>query len=198
METTLQSPKAIPLHRIGGAAFMLGNLLFLVNKFNEMSRVFFGKFMLDVISGEDYFLILLGQIALIIGYITFLRVYAPSGKFARITFRIFGWGGIVLAIGHSSFMNGTPEELFILVGIGMLLMVPGMILFGISNLRTPVIARWKWLPLATGVMGFIGFFMFSGENITATFLTFRTLFALGLIGMGLVLWLEKPSQPNEE
>jgi hypothetical protein len=41
-------------------------------------------------------------------------------------------------------------------------------------------------------MGFIGFFLFSGEEITATFLFFRTLFALGLIGLGLILWLERP------
>jgi len=43
-------------------------------------------------------------------------------------------------------------------------------------------------------MGFIGFFLFSGEQITAAFLLFRTLFALGLIGLGLILWLEKPVQ----
>jgi hypothetical protein len=43
-------------------------------------------------------------------------------------------------------------------------------------------------------MGFVGFFLFGGEEITATFLFFRTLFALGLIGLGLILWLEKPVQ----
>jgi len=51
-----------------------------------------------------------------------------------------------------------------------------------------------WLPLATGLMGFIGFFLFRGELITATFLFFRTLFALGLIGLGLTLWQERPTQ----
>ena len=45
-------------------------------------------------------------------------------------------------------------------------------------------------------MGFIGFFLFSGEVVTATFLFFRSLFALGLIGMGLILWLGKPIQPE--
>ena len=61
----------------------------------------------------------------------------------------------------------------------MFLMVPGLILFGISNLRKLVLPRWQWLPpLASGAMGFIGFFLFSGEEITAIFLIFRTLFAL--------------------
>ena len=99
---------------------------------------------------------------------------------------------MVVALGHTSFMDGMPEALFFVVMFGMLLMVPGLILFGISNLRKPVITRWKWLPLFTGLMGFIGFFLFSGETITATFLVFRTLFALGLVGMGVVLGLEKP------
>ena len=40
METTLYSPNTLPVHRIGGAAFMLGNILFLANKFDEMSRLF--------------------------------------------------------------------------------------------------------------------------------------------------------------
>ena len=86
------------------------------------------------------------------------------------------------------------ENLFLLVLIGMLLLIIGLIWFGIMNLRQPVLASWQWLPLATGVMGFIGFFLFSGEEITATFLFFRTMFALGLIGLGLTLLLEKPAQ----
>ena len=36
--------------------------------------------------------------------------------------------------------------------------------------------------------------LFSGEEINAVFLFFRTLFALGLVGMGLGLFLEKPAK----
>ena len=43
-------------------------------------------------------------------------------------------------------------------------------------------------------MGFIGFVLLGGAEITAIFLVFRTLFALGLIGLGVTLWLEKPVQ----
>lgn len=39
------------IHQWGGIAFVLGNLLFLVNKFSEMSRLFLGRQMTDVISG---------------------------------------------------------------------------------------------------------------------------------------------------
>ena len=71
-----------------------------------------------------------------------------------------------------------------------------LIWFGILTLRQPVLIHWQWLPLITGFMGFIGFFLFRGEEITTTFLFFRTLFALGLIGLGVTLWLEKPVQPD--
>ena len=40
----------------------------------------------------------------------------------------------------------------------------------------------------------IGFVVFRGADITATFLFFRTLFALGLMGLGVRLWLENPVQ----
>jgi hypothetical protein len=102
----------------------------------------------------------------------------------------------LLAVSHVSFMPILPFDLFIFVIVGLAVMLLGLILFGIANLRQPVLARWQWLPLATGLMGFIGFFLFSGEEITAAFLFFRTLFALGLIGLGLTLGLKKPGQPE--
>jgi hypothetical protein len=119
--------------------------------------------------------------------------------------RLFCGGGIVLAIAHAGFIrsldNVVPpallpyaENLFFLAIIGLLLLISGLIWFGILNLRQPVLARWQWLPIVTGLMGFIGFFLFSGAEITAVFLLFRTLFALGLLGLGLVMWLEKPVQ----
>lgn len=206
METVLQPSKTIHLHRWAGAAFIVGNLLFMTNKLNEMSRLFLSRPMPDVISGENPLLILIGQAALIFGYVAYYRFYSPQvGRLGRVALRLFCWGGMTVAVGHISFMSSLArvlpgamaqmvEGFFALVLLGMLLMVPGLILFGISTIREPVIRRWRWLPLATGLMGFIGFFLFSGEQITATFLFFRTLFALGLIGLGFVLWLEIPSR----
>ena len=193
---------------MGGAAFMLGNLLFIVNKLDEMSRLFLFRPMPDLISGQDLLLIVIGQVAVIIGYVGYFQVYAPrAGRFARKMLRLICGGGIVLAIGHVSFMSALGsylppsflphvEYFFVLVLVGLAVMLLGLILFGIANLRQPILGRWQWLPLATGVMGFIGFFLFCGEKITATFLFFRTVFALGLIGLGLTLWLEKPNQPE--
>lgn len=189
---------ATQVNRWGGAAFVLGNLLFITNKLDEMSRLFLGRGMPDVISGQDMLLILIGQVALIVGYAAFYQRYGQCvGRFGRNALRLFSGGGILLAVGHAVFIDGfrLPDALFFLILIGAAAVIAGLIAFGIANLRQPVLGRWQWLPLATGIMGFVGFFLFSGEEITATFLLFRTLFALGLIGLGLILWLEEPVQP---
>lgn len=191
-------------YQLAGIALILGNLLFFVNKLDEMSRLFLSKWIPDVISGEDILLILIGQGALIIGYIAFLRLYSQrAGRFGKNSLRLLCSGGILLALGHISFMTvpGIPVEVmepfFLLVLIGNAALLIGLILFGVANLRHPIIDRWRYLPLATGVMGFIGFFIFGGENITPVFLLFRTMFALGLIGLGLTIHLENPVHPND-
>jgi hypothetical protein len=182
----------VRLVKWGGGAFMLGSLLFLVNKLDEMSRLFFSYLMADVISGQDTFLVVVGQVAYIIGYVAFWRLYAArAGRAGRNALRLFCGGGIILAIGHVTFMPWLPVDLFLLVFVGLTLMVAGLIWFGIVNLRHSILARWQWLPLVTGLMGFIGFFLLNGEETTAVFLLFRTLFALGLLGLGLTMWLEK-------
>ena len=208
METTLQPARTIPLQRLGGAAFMLGSLLFMVNKLDEMSRLFLGRAIPDVISGENLLLILVGQVALITGFAIYYRTYAErASRAGKNALRLFCGGGILLAIGHLSFMTSlaevlppvvaaTLEAIFVFVLLGVALTCLGLVWFGVLNLRQPVIGRWRWLPVATGLMGAIGFFLFSGEQINATFLFFRTLFALGLIGLGLILWLERPVQTD--
>ena len=189
------------MYQWGGALFMLGSVLFIVNKLNEMSRLFLSRPMPDVISGKDLLLIFIGQFAYILGYAAFYKLYSEhvqrSGKMAL---RLFCGGGILLAVGHLGFMTGLSdylptsvhpifEYLFAFVFIGLLLLLIGLIWFGVLNLRHPVLVRWPWLPLLTGMMGLVGFFLFGGEEMTAVFLLFRTLFALGLLGLGLTMWL---------
>lgn len=211
---TSQLPRSAPVlgvqpHQLGGLAFVLGNLLFVVNKFDEMSRLFLGRRMPDVISGQDPALILIGQVALAIGFVAHYQFYATRvGRMGKYSLRLFSGGGLLVAVCHLGFISALgvylpasirpyAEYLFFLLIIGLALSLAGLIWFGMLNLRRPVLNHWQWLPLATGLMGFIGFFLFSGEDITATFLFFRTLFAVGLIGLGLNLWREKPIQPEE-
>jgi hypothetical protein len=180
----------------GGAALMLGSLLFFVNKINEMSRLFLSKWMPDMISGQDMLLIIIGQAALIAGFAAYYLLYANrAGRFGKIGLLLFCSGGVLLAVGHVAFMPVIPSDLFIFVILGVAAAIIGLILFGVANLRKPILTRWQWLPLATGLMGFIGFFLVRGAAITATFLVFRTLFSLGLFGLCLILLLEKSTSP---
>lgn len=191
-------PTTFSVHILGGVAFMIGNFLFALNKLDEMSRLFFSRPMPDVISGKNPGLIIIGQLALIVGYISFQKFYSirlpRSGKFAL---RVMAGGGIVLAIGHITFMT-VLDSLFILVILGVGILLTGLIWFGIINLKEKVLRKWQWIPLVTGLMGFTGFILFGGEEITVVFLLFRTLFALGLILLGLMLSLEKPSGSASE
>ncbi len=184
------------IHLWGGAAFVLGNLFFITNKLDEMSRLFLGRRMQDVIFEESFVLIILGQVALIVGYVAYYQFYSGRvGRLGRYALRLFSGGGIVLALGHISFMDiPNVDFLFLLVFVGLLALLIGLIWFGILNFRQPVLSHWRWLPLFTGLMGFTGFVLFGGENITSLFLLFRTLFACGLIGLGVILSLEKSVQ----
>lgn len=194
-------PSIRTANRLGAAAFMLGILLFIVTKINEMSRVFLSRPMPDLISGEHIGIIALGQAALIVGFVAFYRCYSPHvGRLGRNALRLLSGGGIVLALGHVSFMSGPglradafPFDPYFLVLIGGLALLVGLLLFGFTTLRRPVLAYAQWLPLATGIAG-LGFFVSGGEVVTATFLVFRTLFAIGLFGLGVNLWVGGPEE----
>ena len=100
------------ISQLGGAAFILGNLLFLVNKLNDMSRLFLSRPMRDVISGQNLLLILVGQVALIVGYVAFYQVYAQRvNRFGKTALWLLCGGGIVLAFGHVSFMSALADYL---------------------------------------------------------------------------------------
>jgi hypothetical protein len=181
----------------GGLAFALGNVLFVVNKLDEMSRLFLSRPMSDLISGQHPGRILVGQVALVIGYVAYYQCYAPRvGRSGRYALRLLSGGGILLAVGHTAFMSSFTDFMFSFVLFGLLFLLIGLIWFGVLTLRKSIMHYWRWLPLFTGLMGFVGFFLFSGEEITAIFLLFRTLFAFGLIGLGIALWRETPMQPD--
>jgi hypothetical protein len=82
-----------------------------------------------------------------------------ADRFRKIILRPFSSGGILYALGHISFIDRFAfESVFIFVLIELAALLSGLIPFGISNLRRPILAHWQWRPLATGVLGFIGFF----------------------------------------
>jgi len=94
---------------------------------------------------------------------------------------------------------------FMLIILGALALLLGPILFGIAALRKEVLPRnWEVLPLLTGLMGFAWLFFSTNDTdqLTFSFMFFRTLFALGWMLLGYVLWsdsrkiVEEPSTLN--
>ena len=84
------------VQRWGGAAFVVGNLLFILNKLNEMSRLFLGREIPDVISGETVLIIVMGQVMLIIGFGAQYWVYSKrAGRFGKIALALYCAGGVL-------------------------------------------------------------------------------------------------------
>ncbi len=184
-----------------GLALMLGSLLFMLNKAEQISRVFFQRRLPDLISGDDLLLVLLGQLLLAIGWLGCLKRFAPaSGGLGQGALRLLLGGGIALGVGHVAFVLPVPPlsrqvavaldfPLFLLVIVGTLGVFLGLILFGLDALRSGAMGRWGFLPLVSGLLGF-GFIFLGGETLSAAALLLRTLFGFGLVGLGLVMWAD--------
>ena len=192
------------IHQWGSAAFVLGNLLFMANKLDEMSRLFLGRWMPDVISGQNPVLILLGQALLIIGYVACYRFYSQRvGRWAKDAlplaqwrrYRAGGWAsrGLCLILQVSVSRPGLGR-CFCLCSLGCSASRrPDLVGISIYAAGSGPLGL---APLATGLIGLIGVGLFKWPQITATFLFFRTLFSLGLVESGVILWLEDPVQPG--
>ncbi|MGI8908802.1 MAG: hypothetical protein ACR2IE_20205 [Candidatus Sumerlaeaceae bacterium] len=183
-------------NRWGGSALIVGSVLFIINKFDDMSRVFLNSPIPDLISGKSMALIAIGQIAFVIGFLGCYLLYAKrSNRIGKIGLILLLGGGILLAFGHATF---TPlvkanslfaNSLFAFIILGVLFMVIGLMLFGAMNLRIHALQFWQPLPLVTGLLGIATFFLYgSDESPVIPFLLLRTLFGVSLILLGVVMW----------
>lgn len=178
--------------RWGGSALVAGSLLFLLNKLDDMSRVFLHRPIPDLITGRDGLLLTVGLVLLVIGCLGCYLAYAQRcNRPGKLGLLLLLGGAILLALGHASF---TPfakfEWLFVLVLLGVLLMVAGLTLFGAINLRSHALRYWQPLPLVTGLLGIAAFPLSGGDKNPFVFLSLRTLFGVGLVLMGVILWLD--------
>ena len=138
----------------------------------------------------------------------FFKFYAQRvGRFGKAALGLFCGGGILLAVGHVGFMSALRdyvpafmcpyiEYLFLLVLVGMLCLLSGLIWFGILNLRKPVLTRWQWLPWQPGSWALSAFFSSAARRSRPSSCCSAPCLPSGLIGLGLILWLEKPVQPE--
>lgn len=171
--------------RWGGAALMLGALMFMLTK----ARGYIDPD--DSLLG--YFMVV-GFGAWIVGLAALYFRYAPiAGRLGKAGLITAILGILSLAVGHLySFL--LPVELFGLIILGSLALALGALLFGVAALRKKLLPRyWRFLPLLTGLIGFSWFFFGSNESglLTFTFMFFRTLFAFGWLLIGYVLWSDR-------
>jgi uncharacterized membrane protein HdeD (DUF308 family) len=181
----------IQTNRWSGAALIAGSMLFIVNKFDDMSQVYLNRPFPDLITGQSIAVIALGQIALVLGFWGCYLLYAKRTNLAgKIGLVVLVSGAVLLAIGHISFTPLVPEDssFFLLVILGVLLMVLGLMVFGTVNLRTKALQYWQPLPLVTGLLGFLAFVVFGNNQTPEVFLLLRTLFGVGLVVLGLIMW----------
>jgi len=142
-----------------------------------------------------YFM-LVGFAAWLLGLAALYVRYAPiSGKLGKTGLGMSFVGMVLLTVGHlftfMSFVIGV--DLFLLVILGVFGLMIGALLFGIAALWRVVLPRWRALPLVTGLMG-AAWFLSSGSDdgsLTFGFMFFRTLFALGWLLMGFVLFSDR-------
>jgi hypothetical protein len=176
-------------YRLGGLALVLGALMFSLTKargYVDPDDSLLGVFMLVAFSSW-----LFGLAAL------YARYGPVSGALGKIGLATAIVGLVLLAVGHPfSFM--TEVDLFVLIILGSLALMLGPLLFGIAALWRRVLPRyWRVLPLFTGLIGFIWLFFTNSEGDRLSFMFFRTLFTLGWMLMGYVLWSDR-REPVEE
>jgi hypothetical protein len=188
-------------YRLGGLALLLGALIFSLTKARgavDPDDSLLGYFMV-----VGFTLWLVGVTAL------YLRYGPVSGRLGKTGLGTAVVGVVLLAVAHPlSFMTDTDlfgVDPFMLIILGALALLLGPVLFGIAALRREVLPRnWRVLPLLTGLMGFAWLFFGTNDTgqLTFSFMFFRTLFALGWMLLGYVLWsasrkiIEEPSTLN--
>lgn len=127
----------------------------------------------------------------------YLRYGPQAGRLGKTGLGMSVMGIALLAVGHLfTFMPFGEEiafvligtDLFMLVALGALALMFGAVLFGIPVLQREVLPGcWRFLPLVTGLTGFVWVFFTNSEENRFPFMLLRTLFVLGWVLMGYVL-----------
>ncbi len=182
---------SLGMRRLTGGALIVGSLLFIANKVDDMGQVYLNQSLPDLITGESLLALAIGQVALALGVVGCYLLYAKrTNVLGKIGLSLLVIGGVLLALGHISFTSFVPEDspTFLLVILGVLLVVVGLTLFGVVNLRSKALQSWQLLPLITGLLGFAAFVLFGNDQNPVVFLALRTLFGIGLALLGVIMW----------
>lgn len=177
--------------RWGGIAFTVGVVVFLLSRFRHLA---------SVPDGALWLLIPAGFALWIVGLTAFRARYRPStSAMGRRGLDLTVAGIVLLAVGHLGLLlhlmgpqlvRHLTGAAFVPVGLGTLLLTVGALLFGLDAVRGDVLPRLPALPLVTGLLG-LAWMIFANdsrpvEGNPEAFMTMRTLFGLGWLGIALV------------
>ena len=168
---------------------MLGALIFSLTK---------ARGYVDPDDSLRVYFMLVGFTAWLAGLAALYVRYAPlSGRLGRTGLGMSFVGMVLLTVGHfftflfSFLYLATGTDLFLLVAVGVLALILGPLLFGIAALKEDVLPRrWRFVPLVTALIGVVWITATGNDDgsLTFGFMLFRTLFALGWLLIGYVLW----------
>ena len=172
----------------GGSAMLLGVIIFLGSRFRHH------------LDPSDRFL----DVLVLVGFATWLAGLVALRAQYRDRVGPVGAAGLAMllgglasiAIGHLvMFVLGVGGAWFMAILAGMLLLMVGLLCFGASAVRRPVLPRWRATPLVAGVVGVL-WMLFANDsrpvegNLEA-FLAMRTAFGVTWIPLGLILLTDR-------
>jgi hypothetical protein len=175
----------IARRRWGGVALLVGVLIFIGSRFRHL------------VDPTDQ---MLGALMLVAFVAWFLGLLALRGQY-RHRSNVLGRLGLVLnlagivllTVGHvAGFLFELAGPWFMPIGLGTLLLVIGVLSFGIAALRGDVLPRWRAVPAIAGVVGLLWMvFAFNARENAEAFLLMRTAFGLCWLPLAYILLTDR-------
>jgi hypothetical protein len=182
--------------RLSGWALMLAGATFMLGFALGGQETSFS----DPLGGQDAFveysqlvLIPLSMASLTVGMLGMRSRYgAPVGRFGRFSLVLGAIGGAIGTVGGIGLgLNVDGDGWWIATMLGLLLVLVGMLLFGITAVRKRPLPRWNALPLITGSLFLlvpIATMITGSDELSVPVLaTIFLLIAAGFVALGFVV-----------
>ena len=170
--------------RWGGIALLVGVLIFIGSRFRHL------------VDPTDQMLGALMVVAFVAWFLGLLALRAQyrhrSNRLGRVGLVVGPVAIVFLTVGHvGGFLFELDGPWFMPIVFGTLLLVIGVLAFGIAALRGDVLPRWRAVPAITGVVGLLWILFASDsrpvEGNPEAFLLMRTAFGLCWLPLAYIL-----------
>ncbi len=181
--------------RLSGWALMLAGATFMLGFAIGGAETSFG----DPLGGDDAFyeysqlvLVPLAMASFTVGMLGMRTRYrAQVGGFGSISLLVGAVGGAIGFIGAIVLFIAQEDMGWMVWVVGMLLLLVGLLLFGIAAVRKRPLPRWKALPLITGSLFLLipiaGLITGSDELSVPVLASIFLLIAAGFVALGFVV-----------